>query len=260
MEAARTLQPLSRRPVSFRRTSTNARVRRSKLESITTQLLAIAVATVASACSHPAPATPAPASATAVADTTPRAAQAPVGTPLAGLAGQQIVVLPVHYIRADTMGFATRISDPRAMLASLDSAIQSELATRNVGSNWTFPPALARSAKRNAGYVSDPYHLAAERLRSGSRLADERLSEPFASQLRGIIAVTEARYALFPVELRFERIADGRMGPVLRVVLLDGRGASIRWGGDIRGAASNDITPATVESLAFALADLVAAP
>jgi len=235
-------------------------VRRPKLESITTYLLAIAIGTTAVSCSHPAPPTPAPASATAAGDTTPPAAQVPLGTPLAGLAGQQIVVLPVHYIRADTMGFATKIDDPRGMLAALDSAIQGELATRGVGSNWTFPPALARSAKRNAGYVSDPYHLAAERLRIGGRLADNRLSEPFASQLRGIIAVTEARYALFPVELRFERIADGRMRPVLRVVLLDGRGSSIRWGGDIRGAASNDITPATVESLAFALADLVAAP
>jgi hypothetical protein len=223
-------------------------------------MLATAVGSMVAACSHPAPATPAPAAASTSSDTVPPAAQVPLGTPLAGLAGQHIVVLPVHYIRADTMGFATRIDDPRALLASLDSAIQNELATRSVGSNWTFPPALARSARRNAGYVSDPYHLAAERLRLGSRLPDDRLSEPFASQLRGIIAVTEARYALFPVELRFERVADGRMRPVLRVVLLDGRGSSVRWGGDIRGAASNDITPATVESLAFALADLVAAP
>jgi hypothetical protein len=166
----------------------------------------------------------------------------------------------VHYIRADTMGFATQITDPRGTLAALDSAIERELAARGVGNSWTFPPALARSAKRNAGYVADPYALAAERLRPGARIADERLAEPFASQIRGIVAVTDARYALFPVELRFERIADGRMRPVLRVVLLDARGSSIRWGGDIRGAASSAVTPATVESLAFALADLVAAP
>ncbi len=184
----------------------------------------------------------------------------PAATPLAGLAGQHIVVLPLHYIRADTSGFAAQITDPRATLAALDSAIEREFDARGFGSTWTFPPALARSAKRNAGYVSNPYSLAAERLRSSVRMADDRLAEPFASQLRAMVAVTDARYALFPVELRFERLADGRMLPLLHVVLLDARGSSVRWAGDVRGAASATLTPATIESLAFAFADLVAAP
>ena len=235
-------------------------MRRPKLVAIVAPVLAaLGAAATFAACSKPAPQTPAPA--TAPSDTA-RAAQAPLRTasPLAGLAGQHIVVLPVHYVRADTLGFSARITDQRATLAALDSAIERALGERGFRTSWSYPPALARSAKRNAGYVSDPYALAAERLRAGVRMADDRLAEPFASQLRSIIAVTDARYALFPVELRFERLTDGRMRPVLHVALLDGRGSSVRWMGDVRGAASTDITPATYESVAFALADLVAAP
>lgn len=235
-------------------------MRRPKLVAIVAPVLAaLGAAATFAACRKPAPQTPAPA--TAPSDTA-RAAQAPVRTasPLAGLAGQHIVVLPVHYVRADTLGFSARITDQRATLAALDSAIERALGERGFRTSWSYPPALARSAKRNAGYVSDPYALAAERLRAGVRMPDDRLAEPFASQLRSIIAVTDARYALFPVELRFERLTDGRIRPVLHVALLDGRGSSVRWMGDVRGAASTDITPATYESVAFALADLVAAP
>jgi hypothetical protein len=233
-------------------------VRRQKLVSIFTPVLATVAGAMVAACGHPAPPTPTPA--TAPADTGSATVRRPVGTPLAGLAGQHIVVLPVHYIRADTMGFAARIDAPRATLAALDSAIERALGERGLSTSWTYPPALARSARRNAGYVSDPYLLAAERLRSGVRLADDRLAEPLATQIRGIVAVTDARYALFPVELRFERVADGRLRPVLHVVLLDARGSSVRWVGEVRGAASSDVTPTMLESVAFALADLVAAP
>ena len=238
-------------------------MRRPTLVAIIAPVLAaLGIAATSAACGKPAP-TPAPATARAAAPSdTAAASREPLrkASPLAGLAGQHIVVLPVHYLRADTLGLAARVIDQRATLAALDSAIERALGERGFRTSWSYPPALARSAKRNAGYVSDPYALAAERLRAGVRMSDERLAEPFASQLRSIIAVTDARYALFPVELRFEQLTDGRIRPVLHVALLDGRASSVRWMGDVRGAASTDITPATYESVAFALADLVAAP
>ena len=236
-------------------------MRRSKLVAIVAPVLAAcgATATVTD-CSKPAPQTPSPAIA-AVSDT---GTVAPIpsrrASPLAGLAGQHIVVLPTHYIRADTLGWSSRITAPRATLAALDSAIERALSERGFRTDWTYPPALARSARRNAGYVSDPYSLAGERLRFGVRATDGMVKEPLASQLRSIVAITDARYALFPVEVRFERLTDGRARPVLRLALIDARGASVRWTGDVRGAAGNDITSATFESVAFALADLVAAP
>jgi hypothetical protein len=233
-------------------------VRRSKLVAIVAPVLvALGAAATLAACGKPAAQAPSPQAAPVE---TP--AQAPIRTvsPLAGLAGQHIVVLPVHYLRADTIGAAARVEDQRGTLAALDSAIERSLGERGFRTSWSYPPALARSAKRNAGYVSDPYSLAAERLRAGVRMADDRLAEPLASQLRSIVAVTDARYALFPVELRFERVPDGKFRPVLHVALLDARGSSVRWIGDVRGSAAADITPATLESVAFALADLVAAP
>jgi hypothetical protein len=235
-------------------------VQRPKLVAIVGPVLvALGAAATFAACGKPAAPTPAPEPTTADAVT---ATQAPMRTvsPLAGLAGQHIVVLPVHYVRPDTIGVAARIEDQRGTLAALDSAIERALGERGFRTSWTYPPALARSARRNAGYVTDPYSLAAERLRSGVRMPDDRIAEPLASQLRSIVAVTDARYALFPVELRFERLPDAKIRPVLHVALVDARGSSVRWMGDVRGAAGTTITPATLESVAFALADLVAAP
>lgn len=230
------------------------------LSYVATVLAALGAAVVPAACSRPAPQPPAPVAAPR-SDSQPAAAQAaPRNSPLSGLAGQHIVVLPVHYLRADTLGWSARVTNPRSTLAAIDSAIERSLSERGLRTAWTYPPALARSARRNAGYVSDPYSLAAERLRLGARPITGQVPEPLASQLRSIVAVTDARYALFPVELRFEQLPDGRALPVLRIALMDVRGAAVRWIGDVRGAASSSINSTTLESVAFALADLVAAP
>jgi hypothetical protein len=48
--------------------------------------------------------------------------------------------------------------------------------------------------------------------------------------------------------------------PVLRVALLDGRTSTVRWAGDIRGAAGAALDVAMLDSIAASFADLVAAP
>jgi len=223
-------------------------VRHPRLASI----VALAgIAVVAGACAKPAPA---PAKQPA-----PQQPAGRAGSPLAGLAGQHVVVLPVHYLRADTLGWSSSIERPRETLVALDSAIERSLDERGFRTDWTFPPALARSAKRNAGYIPDPYSLAAERLRSGVTMADNALKEPLASQVRGIITVTDARYVLFPVELRFEP-ATGGARPVLHVALLDARASRLVWAGDVRGAVRPGFSDVALESVALALADLIAAP
>ena len=180
--------------------------------------------------------------------------------PLAGLVGTHVVVLPTHYLRPDSIGGAARATRPKETLAALDSAIERALSARGFSANWAFPAALARSARRNAGYVADPYALAGERLRPLAHTIDNSLHEPLASQIRGIVAMNDARFAIFPVELRFESAATGTVRPVLRVALLDGRTSTVRWAGDIRGAAAAELNTAMLESLASSFADLVAAP
>ena len=180
--------------------------------------------------------------------------------PLAGMAGQHVVVLPTHYLRPDSIGWASRVTRPRETLAAVDSAIERMLTTRGFSAAWAFPPALSRSARRNAGYVADPYALAAERLRPLARSRDNSLHEPLATQIRGIVGMNDARYAVFPVELRFEPAAEGTARPVLRVALLDGRTSTVRWAGDVRGAAGTQLDATMLDSLALAFADLVGAP
>lgn len=180
--------------------------------------------------------------------------------PLAGLSGRSVVMLPTHYLRPDSIGWAARATHPRETLAALDSAIERTFSSRGFSAGWTFPAALARSAKRNAGYVADPYALAGERLRPVARSSDNSLHEPLASQIRGIIAMNDARYAVFPVELRFEPAENGGARPVLRVALLDGRTSTVRWAGDVRGSVGAQLDATMFDSLAAAVADLVAGP
>ena len=181
--------------------------------------------------------------------------------PLAGLAGQHVVVLPTHYLRpVDSLGWATNIPRQREYLRSVDDEIAFALGERGFRTNWIFPEDLAKSAKRNAGYAADPYALAAEGLRPpGQRNQSLMLRDPLASQLRSLVALNDSRYVLFPVELRFEK--NGGMGrAVLRVALIDARLSAIRWAGDVSSDPTTAFSPALAASLAGHLADLIAAP
>ncbi|HVE79359.1 MAG TPA: hypothetical protein VNA89_10880 [Gemmatimonadaceae bacterium] len=208
----------------------------------------LAVAIVVAGCGSPAPKPEAP---------------APLpNLPLGGLAGQPVLVLPTHYLRqGDSLGWAARVERPREYLRTLDDEIAFAFRERGFGTTWRYPEELARTAKRNPGFAADPYALAAERLRPGAAGAEGQLREPLASQVRGLIAMTEARYALLPVELRFEREprTDGGRA-VLRVALIDGRRALVRWAGDVRSDPAPQLSPALVAGLATRLADLIATP
>ena len=181
--------------------------------------------------------------------------------PLAGLAGLRVVVIPVHYLRpADSLGWAASIDRPREFLATVDDEIAFALGERGFRTNWVFADALARSARRNATYAADPYALAAEGLRPlARRPADGQINEPLASQVRSLVALHDARYALFPVELRFEKVeAAGRA--VVRVALIDARLSRVRWMRDVASDTASALSPAMAASVADRLADLIATP
>jgi hypothetical protein len=152
------------------------------------------------------------------------------------------------------------------VLASLDSAIVAELAARGTARQWIMPDALTRSAKRNPAFTSDPHTLSAESLRQGVRRTNPRLGEPLASQMRSLVALTEARFGLIPVEVRFEPIPPTQLDPgavraILRVVLVDARTAEITWTADVATPVSAPPSrAAVVEGLARRVADLLVAP
>jgi hypothetical protein len=208
------------------------------------------LATLALGCGGPKPA--------AEAGTPP---QAPTLRALAPLATQAVALLPAQYLRrGDSASAGSSLGETPRVLASLDSAIAAELATRGTARQWIMADALARAAKRNPAFTSDPHALSAESLRAGVRRTHPRLGEPLASQMRSMVALTEARYALIPVELRFEPMPAGATRAILRLVLVDARLAEIQWTGDVSTEVTAPTTGTIVGPLAKRVADLLVAP
>ena len=184
----------------------------------------------------------------------------PRAHPLERLAAEQMLVLPVQYLTfADSLGWSQGAPSSRAYLSTVDDEIAFALTQRGLKGRWTLVPDLIRSVTRNPGYAPDPHSLAASEIRWGQKEAGWELREPLASQLRSLIALTEARYILFPVELRFTGSA-GVGHATLHLVIIDARRSQVQWSGDLAGIGATKFSPAIAADLASRLADLIAAP
>ena len=181
-------------------------------------------------------------------------------TPLASMAGRQVLLLPVqrNVIVVDQGMDQASAIDGWNFIVALDDSLASALTARGVGSTWTFAPAITAAAKRNGGLVGDPHVLAAGGLQKLVRAGDDPLSEPLASQIRNLVALREGRYAILPAAVRFENVAGGARGTLV-VYLVDSRTARIVWSGEIPSAPSPRFSPAMAGSIAERFADLVVA-
>jgi hypothetical protein len=189
----------------------------------------------------------------------PQALAASAGQ-LARFAGLKVMVLPAQAVAAsDSLGWRAGAGGDRALLAALDASLADSLGGRGLGTLWLFPPALARAASRNPTYLTDPATMRAlDAVRVALRKRDDPLMEPFASQLRALAGVTDARYALVPLELRIESILNGASARlVLRLALLDARGAQLTWVGEVAGDPAPRYAPAVLVPLVQRVADLV---
>jgi hypothetical protein len=139
----------------------------------------------------------------------------------------------------------------------LDDEISFALKDRGIATNWTLSDAVTRSAKRNAGFAPDPHVLEAGQLHPGAKIDNFQLREPLASQLRSLIALNDARYVLFPVEVRFTNSDRGAQA-LLRIAIIDARRSQLQWAGDIAGDPATTFSPAIAADLASRLADLIA--
>ena len=175
---------------------------------------------------------------------------------------QPLIVLPTRHLRtADSLGWASQVSDEAEWLANVDSEIAFALGERSAGQRWTLPAELARAARRNAAFAPDPATIASQPLRPGGRALPPRVPEPLISQLRSLIALRDGvRYALLPVEVRFEPAPGGGGKAVLNLVLVDVRASEIVWALDVESEPSPALSPALAASLASRVADLIAAP
>jgi len=179
--------------------------------------------------------------------------------PLERMAGQQVLVLPVQYLAFhDSLGWQQAVPNRAAYLARLDTVIASTLTARGLGQAWTFGPEVARAARLNSIIMPDARALSAEWLR-GRLLPDQTVRDPLASQVRSLVGLKGSRYALLPVEMRFE--GQGGTGvATLRLVMIDSRMAQVRWVGEIRSDPARAFSPALAASVAARFADLVAEP
>jgi hypothetical protein len=182
--------------------------------------------------------------------------------PLASLTTQQLVVAPLNRLReADALGWTQQIPRAREFMRAFDDTLEAELAARGLSAGqWVYPAALVRAGRNNPSYLVDPYALAASPLRGEGAASGTRLADPLSAQLRTMIALQEsARLVLIPVELWFDRTADGQGVPTVRLALVDGRTSEIRWIGDIRGNPQAAFSRDVLGGLVTHIADLFAA-
>lgn len=148
------------------------------------------------------------------------------------------------------------------MLRQLDSAIVADFDARGLGGTWFFAPDLEKSYRLNSTYAANPYLLAETPLVGARIEVGHFYGDPLASQLRTMIAMQDgARYVMLPVDLRFEKMADGTMErAVLRLVLVDARTTEFMWIHEVQSDPAATFGPAVLASLASHFADLVISP
>lgn len=223
--------------------------------------LALAAAVAVAGCaSKPAPVVaPRPANPAATPGDT--AAAIDNSRPLAPFASRPLALLPTQYLNpADSLGFTSQLGDPTAYLAKLDEEIEFALATRKTGKQWQGPKVLSRRMKANGPYGVDVYDVSSAPLRDPRLNVALPLADPLAGNLRSIVALgTESRYVLIPYEVLFLG-PKGAGRAVLKLALVDARGASLVWLGAVASDPAAKFSPALVVSLAEHVADLVAAP
>jgi hypothetical protein len=142
----------------------------------------------------------------------------------------------------------------------VDDELTFALGEHGLKERWTFADGIVRSVKRNPQLTVDPHALDAAEIRMGHRFNEWQLHDHLASQLRSLIALSEARYVLVPVELRITNLpgAHGVGRATLHVVLIDARRSQVQWMGDVSGATTAKFTPAIGADIASRLAELIA--
>lgn len=200
----------------------------------------------------PAP-TPAP---TTTAGTVPA-----TGPILAPFASQPVILLPTQFLAGgDSLGWAAKAGAVGEYLKGVDDEIAFALQQRRTARQWILPMALARKLRNNVTYApADIYDIGAGPLRDPKLKTDEPLADPIASNLRSMIALTEARYVLVPIELSFAGPKTAGRA-TLKLALIDARSARLVWIGAVASDPSPSFSPALAAGLGSRIADLVAAP
>ncbi|MEO8194866.1 MAG: hypothetical protein ABI681_13530 [Gemmatimonadales bacterium] len=169
----------------------------------------------------------------------PKEEPSTAANPLTGMIGRQLLVLPAQYVAvANAGGSWDIVPGAVGLLPILDEEVEDAFRKRGVKRNWTFAAEITASANRNAGLAGDPRELGAQGIRR-VKAGDTPLPEPLASQIRGLVALTNARYALLPLEVRVDTRNSERKASV-RMLLIDSRTARVAWAEDVEATTQRD--------------------
>lgn len=167
--------------------------------------------------------------------------------PLTGLASMKIPVLPLTLIGADETLAWSQFANQKAVLASADSVLGALLPARAPEVTWVLPEELRRQAKRSPTFATNPDQMGTAMLRN------ERIDfvpDPLRAELRALVAIADARFALAPAQLVFKRsITPGAPAGTgtaeLTVVLVDARLGRVSWRTVARGDGPDPWTALT---------------
>lgn len=170
-----------------------------------------------------------------------------VPLPTAGIASARVPVLPLTLIAAeDSLGWESTLADRAATLAAADSVLGTLLRTRSPEVNWVLPDELRREARRSPTFATNPDQMGTALLRSEKL---EQVPDPLRAELRTLVALADARYALVPAALVYRRIAGSAQGRTataeLTIVLVDARLGKIGWRTVARGDGDDPWTALT---------------
>lgn len=157
--------------------------------------------------------------------------------PTAGIASARVPVLPLTLIAAeDSLGWQTVLGSREAALAAADSVLGTLIRTRAPEVNWVLPDELRREARRSPTFATNPDQMGTALLRAEKL---EMVPDPLRAELRTLVALADARYALVPAALVYRRSAapatPGMATAELTIVLVDARLGRIGWRTVARG-------------------------
>ena len=155
------------------------------------------------------------------------------------MAGRQLLILPAQYLAIANPGGGFDIAPGGpGLLPILDEEIADVFHRRGIRNNWTFGRDITEMSARNADLTGNPRQLSVQAVRR-IRAGDAPLPEPLAGEIRGLVALTSARYAVIPLEVRIDLRGNERNGS-MRVLLVDSRTARVAWAEDVVAAPSRD--------------------
>ena len=146
----------------------------------------------------------------------------------AGLAGQEVAVLPLTMVVGDPRVPGTSGAKARATLAVwADSLLGDALAERAPEVTWVLPPELRRTARRAAGLLPAPDRMGQSVMRAPNL---KELPDPLRGYMRQLLALTGgARYAFIPAALYLAPAGADSISIQLSAVLADGRLGRVVW-------------------------------